>query len=118
MHGAEALAAETMVQLLSTEQLQDQMAAFDWLKRQPFVLPAQIAAMGYSFGGIETVLDMEHGGYCAGVDASGGAEDWEKAPDLQRVMLSATRHSKAPILFVQAKKMISPLYRAARSIRR
>lgn len=101
--GGETLAAETMVRLLSTEQLQDQMAALAWLKKQPFVRPSQIAAMGNSFGGIETVLGVEQGGYCAGVDASGGAESWDKAPGLHNVMLHAVQHSKTPIFFFQAE---------------
>ena len=98
-----ALAAETMVRLLSTEQLQDQLAALAWLKQQRFVLPARIAAMGNSFGGIETVLGAEKGTYCAAVDASGGAESWETAPSLQSRMLHAVEHAKSPIFFFQAE---------------
>jgi carboxymethylenebutenolidase len=101
--GGEAFAAHTMVRLLSTEQLQDQMAALAWLKKQPFVRPTQIAAMGNSFGGIETVLGAEQVGYCAAVDASGGAESWDDAPDLHSIMLHAVQHSTAPILFFQAE---------------
>jgi dipeptidyl aminopeptidase/acylaminoacyl peptidase len=101
--GGEALAAQTMVRLLSTEQLQDQMAALAWLKRQHFVRPTLIAAAGNSFGGIETVLGVEHGDYCAAVDASGGAESWDEAPGLHDVMKRAVQHSKAPILFFQAE---------------
>src|SRR6266566_4177512 len=101
--GAEALAAETMVRLLSTEQLQDQMAALAWLKQQSFVLATRIAAMGNSFGGIETVLGAEQGGYCAGVDASGAAESWDRAPSLQNRMLHAVQHAKSPIFFFQAE---------------
>lgn len=101
--GGEALAAETMVRLLSTEQLQDQMAALAWLKQQPFVRPKLIAAMGNSFGGIETLLGAEQASYCAAVDASGGAESWHKAPSLQSRMLHAVEHAKSPILFFQAE---------------
>ncbi len=101
--GGEALAAQTMVRLLSTEQLRDQMAALAWLKKQPFVRPTQIAAAGNSFGGIEAVLGVEQGGYCAAVDASGGAESWDKAPGLRDVMQRAVQRSKAPILFFQAE---------------
>jgi carboxymethylenebutenolidase len=101
--GGESLAAETMVRLLTTEQLQDQMAAFAWLKRQPFVRPTLIAAMGNSFGRIETVLGAEQVSYCAAVDASGGAESWDKAPNLQSRMLYAVEHAKSPILFFQAE---------------
>lgn len=101
--GGLALAAETMVRLLSTEQLQDQIAAFAWLKQQPFVRPKLIAAMGNSFGGIETVLGAEQVVYCAAVDASGGAESWDKAPSLQSRMLHAVEHAQSPILFFQAE---------------
>jgi carboxymethylenebutenolidase len=101
--GGEDLAAQTMVRLLSTEQLQDQMAALAWLKTQPFVRPTQIAAAGNSFGGIETVLGVERGDYCAAVDASGGAESWDNAPGLRDVMQRAVQLSKAPILFFQAE---------------
>jgi carboxymethylenebutenolidase len=101
--GGLPMAAATMVRLLSTEQLQDQMAAFAWLRQQPFVRTDQIAVMGNSFGGVETVLAAEQAGYCAAVDASGGAESWDKAPALQNLMLDAVRHARAPILFIQAQ---------------
>jgi carboxymethylenebutenolidase len=103
VHGGEALAAQTMVRLLSTEQLQDQMAALTWLNTQAFVRGTQIAVAGNSFGGVEAVLGVERGGYCAAVDASGGAESWEKAPGLRQVMQRAAQLSKAPILFFQAE---------------
>jgi dipeptidyl aminopeptidase/acylaminoacyl peptidase len=101
--GGEGLAAQTVVRLLSTEQLQDQMAALGWLKEQSFVRPALIAVMGNSFGGIETVLGAEQGGYCAAVDASGGAESWDRNPGLHSIMSHAVLHSTAPILFFQAQ---------------
>jgi carboxymethylenebutenolidase len=94
--GGEVLAAQTVLRLLSTEQLQDQMAALGWLKKQSFVRPAQIAVMGNSFGGIEAVLGAEQGGYCAAVDASGGAESWDNNPGLHSVMSHAVQHSTAP----------------------
>ncbi len=101
--GGLALAAETMVRLLSTAQLQDQIAALAWLKQQPFIRPKLIAAMGNSFGGIETVLGAEQVSYCAAVDASGGADSWDKAPSLHSRMLHAVEHAKSPILFFQAE---------------
>ena len=101
--GGQAPGAQTMARLLGTEQLQDQMAALAWLKEQPFARPTQIAAMGNSFGGVEAVMGAEQGGYCAAVDASGGAESWDGAPDLQAIMLHAVEHSTVPILFFQAQ---------------
>ena len=101
-HGGRESGARTMVRLLSTEQLQDQLSALAWLQRQPFARTSQIAVMGNSFGGIETVLGAEHTGYCAAVDAAGAAESWEGAPELQHIMLQAAQHSKVPIFFFQA----------------
>ena len=101
--GGQELGARTMARLLGTEQLQDQLAALAWLKKQPFARPTQIAVMGNSFGGIETVLGAEHAGYCAAVDASGAAESWDGARDLQRIMLHAVQHSTVPIFFFQAE---------------
>jgi len=52
-------AAATMVRLLETDQLDDQLAALAWLRKQDFVQPNRIAVAGNSFGGIETVLGVE-----------------------------------------------------------
>lgn len=101
--GGMSLAAETMVRLLSTEHLSDQMAALAWLQSQNFVQPDKIAAMGNSFGGIEVVLGAEQFGYCAAVDLAGGAESWDLAPMLRDVMNRAAQNAKSPILFIQAE---------------
>ena len=101
--GGQELGDQTMARLLNTEQLQDQLAALAWLKTQPFARPTQIAVMGNSFGGIETVLGAEHPGYCAAVDAAGAAESWQGGPNLQRIMLHAVQHSTVPIFFFQAE---------------
>jgi carboxymethylenebutenolidase len=113
-------AADRMLQLLTTDQLDDQLAARAWLERQSFVRAGAIAAMGNSFGGIESLLGAAHGGYCAAVDFSGGAESWEVAPRLRERLLDAARTARAPLLFVQAANdyTVEPsrvLYAAARS---
>jgi carboxymethylenebutenolidase len=107
--GGEAVAVESMVRLLSTEHLQDQLAALSWLKSQPFVRASRVAAMGNSFGGIETVLGAEQGGYCAAIDASGAAESWDTAPGLRDLMVHAVERAQAPILFFQAQNDYSVL---------
>src|SRR5207249_5502455 len=95
--------AQTMIRLLETDHLNDQLAALAWLRKQSFVQPQRIAAAGNSFGGIETVLGAERGPYCAAIDASGGAESWAAAPQLRVLMARAVRNSKAPIFFFQAE---------------
>jgi dienelactone hydrolase len=79
----------------------------DWLTRQPFVRSDAVAAMGNSFGGIETVLGASHGSYCAAVDAAGGAESWNEAPTLRDVMMEAARDAPRPILFFQAENDVT-----------
>jgi carboxymethylenebutenolidase len=102
LSGTRASATE-MVRLLETDHLTDQLAAVDWLQKQGFVEAHRIATAGNSFGGIEAVLGAERVGYCAAIDASGGAESWSSAPRLRARMAQAVRNSKAPILFFQAE---------------
>lgn len=101
--GGQSAAAATMVRLLETDHLNDQLAAREWLRKQDFVKPDAIAVAGNSFGGIETVLGAERGNYCAAVDSAGGAQSWAEAPELQELMTKAVRNSKVPILFFQAE---------------
>ncbi len=95
-------AAATMVRLLETDHLRDQMAAFAWLRSQDYVQPGRIAVAGNSFGGIEAVLGAERGGYCAAIDSAGGAESWSQASELQIAMTRAVRNSRVPTFFFQA----------------
>jgi dienelactone hydrolase len=93
--------AATMIRLLETDHLNDQLAALAWLRTNGFVRSNRIAVAGTSFGGIETVLGAEKGSYCAAVDFSGGAQSWAEAPELQAVMTRAVRNSRVPVFFVQ-----------------
>jgi dienelactone hydrolase len=95
--------AATLTRLLGAEHLQDQLAALQWLLAQQFVQAERIAVAGNSFGGIEAVLGTAHAPYCAAVDASGGAESWAAAPELQALMKDAVQKSNAPIFFFQAE---------------
>jgi hypothetical protein len=68
--------------------------------------PKRIALAGNSFGGVQAVLGVANAPYpfyCAAVDASGGAESWKLAPELQALMKTAVRASKAPVFFLQAE---------------
>jgi carboxymethylenebutenolidase len=99
--GSRAVAA-TMVRLLETDHLGDQLAALAWLRTRDFVSPGRIAVAGNSFGGIETVLGAERESYCAAVDSAGGAQSWARAPELQALMTRAVRNARAPVFFFQA----------------
>jgi len=99
--GTKALSA-TLIRLLKTDHLNDQLAALAWLKKENFVQSSHIAVAGNSFGGIETVLGAAKGTYCAAIDASGAAQSWNDVPELQAVMINAVELSKAPIFFFQA----------------
>jgi len=92
----------TMVHVLETDHLDDQLAALAWLRTQPFVQPRRIAVAGNSFGGVEAVLGAEREPYCAAVDSAGGAQSWKQSPELQTVMTRAVRNARAPIFFFQA----------------
>ena len=56
----------------------DQLAGVDWLTRQPFVDPAKIAVMGWSYGGYMTLklLEKAPGTFAAGV-AVAPVTKWE-----------------------------------------
>lgn len=101
--GGVAAGAATMVRLLETDHLNDQLAALAWLRAQKFVKPNQLAVAGNSFGGIETVLGAERGSYCAAVDSAGAAQSWSDAPAVQELMIRAVRNARAPIFFFQAE---------------
>ena len=101
--GGISAAAETMVRLLRTDHLNDQLAALAWLRKQSYVQPDRIAVAGTSFGGIETVLGAERGTYCAAIDSAGGAQSWANAPALQALMTASVRNANVPIFFFQAE---------------
>jgi len=93
----------TMIKLLETDHLTDQLAALAWLRMQSFVQPDRVAVAGNSFGGIEVVLGAEKATYCAAIDSAGGAQSWADAPALQARMTRAVRNSQTPIFFFQAE---------------
>lgn len=85
-------------------QLEDQIAALNYLKELPYVDAQQMFVAGCSFGGIQTVLMAERGlGLRAAADFAGAAQNWAEAPHLRERMLKAVQHAQVPILFVQAQ---------------
>ena len=100
--GVGAKAAKA-VSLLTREHLDDQLAAFAWLKGQSYVLGKRIAVAGNSFGGIEAVLGAERVPYCAAVNGAGGSMSWAVAPELRDVMVRAAAASRSPMFLFQAE---------------
>ena len=97
-----AARSRRLVELME-EHLQDQEAAFTYLKGLSSVDPKKIAVAGCSFGAIQTVLAASQPwGLRAAIDFAGGAESWEGSPDLRERMSNAVRKSLVPIFFIQA----------------
>jgi carboxymethylenebutenolidase len=94
----------TLLVRLHEEQLNDQLAALTFLRTQPFVDGARIAAYGFSFGGIQTMLAVENPSfaYRAAVNCSGAAQSWEGSPDLRARLTKAAQGAGAPVYFLQA----------------
>jgi len=93
-----------MLVKLHEAQLRDQLAALAYLKSLPFVDQRRLAVMGFSFGGIQTMLAVERGpGYRVAVNCSGAAQTWNRSPDLQRRLILAARNAAMPVFFLQAQ---------------
>lgn len=100
--GSRAKVAKT-ISLLTGDHLDDQLAAYAWLKEQPFVLPHRIAVGGNSFGGIQAVLGAERASFCASAVGAGAAQSWGLASELRDLLVRAARNGRAPTLFFQAE---------------
>jgi dienelactone hydrolase len=101
--GGESARSATMVRILETDHLHDQLAGLAWLKKSGFVQPNRIAVAGNSFGGIQTVLGAEHGDYCAAIDSAGAAQTWAESPEVRALMTRSVRNARIPIFFLQAE---------------
>jgi dipeptidyl aminopeptidase/acylaminoacyl peptidase len=96
--------AKTMIRLLETDHLDDQLAALAYLKSRRDVDQNRIALAGCSFGGIQTLLAAERkAGARAGVDFAGAAITWDRSPLIPARLRAAARRAVIPILFVQAE---------------
>ena len=95
--------ARRMVELQQAE-LDDVLAALNYLRSQPFVDPARIAISGCSYGGIQTLLAGERAlGVKALVPFAPGAMSWEQNVPLQDRLVRAVDLAKAPVFLIQAE---------------
>lgn len=95
--------ARRMVELQQAE-VDDVIAALNYLRSQPFVDPARIVISGCSYGGIQTLLAGERDlGVKALVPFAPGAMSWEQNVTLQDRLVRAVDLAKAPVFLVQAE---------------
>lgn len=95
--------ARRMVELQEVE-VEDVIAAVNYLKSQAFIAPARIAISGCSYGGIQTLLAGERDlGVKALVPFAPGAMSWERNVALQDRLLHSIDLAKAPIFLIQAQ---------------
>jgi carboxymethylenebutenolidase len=95
--------AQRMVELQQAE-VEDVIAALNYLRSRPFVDPARIALSGCSYGGIQTLLAGERDlGAKALVPFAPGAMSWEQNVRLQDRLVHAVGLAKAPVFLIQAE---------------
>jgi dienelactone hydrolase len=90
--------------LLTTDQLDDVMAALAFLKTAPGVDSHRIAVAGHSFGGQLTLLAAERDGTIrAAVTFAGAAGLWENSPELRELLFGAIGNTNAAIMLTHAE---------------
>ncbi len=89
--------------LLTTDHLDDVLAALSFLKTVPGVDPQRIAVAGHSFGGQLTLLAAERDTTVrAAVTFGAAAASWERSPELRERLLTAVGKTPAPIMLIHA----------------
>ena len=89
--------------LLTTEQLDDVMAALAFLKAAPGVDPKRVAVVGHSFGGQLTLLAADRDpGVRAAVTFAAAANSWDTSPELRSRLTAAVSNTSAPIMLIHA----------------
>jgi len=83
---------------------EDVLAAVDFLATLPIVDRTRLAIMGWSFGGIVTILAASRSNaFRAVVDQAGGALSWDNSPALQQALIAAAGLIRAPVLLMVAE---------------
>jgi carboxymethylenebutenolidase len=82
----------------------DVLAGVDYLHTVRFADTSRIGIMGWSFGGIVTMLAVSRStAFLVAVNQAGGALTWDGNPHLRRVLIAAAERAAAPTLFMVAK---------------
>ena len=82
----------------------DVLAALDYLRTVPFADTQRVGVMGWSFGGVVTMLAASRStAFVAAVDQAGGALTWDGNAHLRSALIGAAGKSTTPTLFMVAK---------------
>jgi dienelactone hydrolase len=101
-HG-QAARERLQLRLLTTEQLDDVMAALAFLKTAPGIDATRISIAGHSFGGQLTLLAAERdSGVRAAVTFGAASNSWQPSPDLRSLLLATVTNVNAPIMLIHA----------------
>ncbi|MGH9714845.1 MAG: alpha/beta hydrolase family protein [Candidatus Acidiferrales bacterium] len=89
--------------LLTTDQLDDVLAALSFLKEAPGIDSHRIALAGHSFGGQLTLLAAEtDSSVRAAVTFGAAANSWERSLELRERLLTAVRSTTAAVMLIHA----------------
>jgi dienelactone hydrolase len=98
-------AAQLMVRLMGSEQLDDQLAGLSYARTLKWVDASKTVVAGCSYGGIETQLAAERGaGFNAAFSISPAALSWQSSAVLQDRLKEAVRRINIPVLRIQPPK--------------
>jgi dienelactone hydrolase len=82
----------------------DVLAAIDYLRTVPFADTKRMAVMGWSFGGIVTMMALSRSSaFAAAINQAGGALTWDANPFVRKALISAAEQSSTPTLLMVAK---------------
>jgi dienelactone hydrolase len=82
----------------------DVLAGIDYLRGVPFIDTKRLAVMGWSFGGVISMLASARStAFLAAVDQAGGALTWDRSIQMQSALILAAEKSTTPTLFMVAQ---------------
>jgi carboxymethylenebutenolidase len=82
----------------------DVLAGAEYLRTLAYVDRNRLAMMGWSFGGVVTMLAMTRStAFVAAVDQAGGALTWDGNSHMRDALIEAANKSATPTLFMAAK---------------
>jgi dienelactone hydrolase len=104
---------KVQLQQLETDQLQDMLAGFVYLRKRPDVNIQRMAILGHSFGGSLTLLVAEHEpDLKAVVIFAGAGYSWNLSRALRSRLIGAVKNITSPVMIIHAQNdySIAPGY--------